>query len=237
MTAYSGAAHCYDLLYHGKDYRGEAAVVAGIVRARAPHARTVLDVACGTGRHAAHLAADHGFRTDGIDAEPPFVDQARARNPAGTFHCEDMRRFDLHASFDAVICLFGSIGYARDEAGLRQTIAAMARHLAPGGVLVVEPWFEPGAVQDGHVTCLTAEGPGTWLCRMSRTEVRKRVSVLHFEYLVGRPDAIEHVSERHELGLFTRGEMVEAIRAAELTVEFDPQGLTGRGLYVACRSI
>jgi len=234
MTQHSAAAQHYDLLYRGKDYRGEAALVTRAIRSRAPLARTLLDVACGPGGHAVHFAADHGFRTDGIDIEPLFVERARATHPAGTFHCADMRRFDLGGTFDAVVCLFGSIGCVRDEPGLRQAIAAMARHLAPGGVMIVEPWFEPGAMQDGYVTCLTGEGSGVHVCRMSRTEVGACVSILHFEYLIARPGGIDRISERHELGLFTRGQTEEAIRAAGLTVEFDAQGPIGRGLYIAC---
>src|SRR5215471_2603544 len=48
-------AEHYDLAYAHKDYAAEAAWVVDAVRARAPHARSLLDVACGPGGHLEHL--------------------------------------------------------------------------------------------------------------------------------------------------------------------------------------
>ena len=62
------------------------------------------------------------------------------------------------------------------------------------------------------------------------------MSRLRFEYLVGSREGLRRESEVHELGLFTQQEMVKAFQSAGLTVEFDPDGLIGRGLYTARRA-
>jgi hypothetical protein len=79
----------------------------------------------------------------------------------------------------------------------------------------------------------TAEQDDLKLCRMSLTEVDGRRSRLHFAYLIGTREGIVHKTEVHELGLFTVAEMLQAFAAAGLRVRHDPEGLYGRGLYVA----
>ena len=56
---------------------------------------------------------------------------------------------------------------------------------------------------------------------------------MNFEYLIGTPAGIEAFSERHEAALFTDDEYRQAFVAAGLSVEHDPEGLIGRGLYIA----
>jgi ubiquinone/menaquinone biosynthesis C-methylase UbiE len=56
----------YDLVYAAKDYGAEARAVEALVDELAPHARSLLDVACGTGRHLEHLAGR--FAVEGADA-------------------------------------------------------------------------------------------------------------------------------------------------------------------------
>jgi hypothetical protein len=58
-----------------------------------------------------------------------------------------------------------------------------------------------------------------------------------FHYLRGTPNGLEHYSERVKLGLFTRDEMTWAFESAGLEVRYDPEGLMGRGLYVAKQSM
>ena len=113
----------------------------------------------------------------------------------------------------------------------------MAAHLAHPGVLIVEPWFEPGAMEHGHVTCLVRTGPNGPVCRMTHTEIDGSVSRLHFEYLVGSPEGLQRLSERHELGLFSRDDMMDAFRQAGMEhVEMDVTGPTGRDIQAATRT-
>jgi SAM-dependent methyltransferase len=231
---FSETAAYYDVLYSVvKDFDAESARIAGLLRELHPGARTVLDAGCGTGRHARALSAAHGYRVDGFDLDPGMVRIAATRNPEGRFGTADLVEFDLGRRYDAIVCLFSSIGYVRTVENLGRSLRCFARHPEPGGVALIEPWFPPGVMQHGYVTSLSADDGGTKISRMSRTVIDGRISRLDFEYLIGRPEGIERASEIHELGLFTREEYADAFRAAGFDARYDESGLSGRGLWLA----
>jgi len=143
-----------------------------------------------------------------------------------------MVTLDLHARFDVVTCLFSSIAYVRTVTAMRRAIAAMKRHLVPGGLLLIEPWFTPEAFWDGHVALNVVERDDCKIAWMYTQKRRRRVSVLDVHYLVGDPRTVQHLVERHELGLFTRKQYEDAFTRESIAVSYDEEGPFGRGLYV-----
>jgi ubiquinone/menaquinone biosynthesis C-methylase UbiE len=232
---FSEAPELYDLIYGSfKDYRSEADKIAEVLSTAAPEAKTVLDVACGTGEHARHLHAEHGYVVAGLDIEPGFVAIARSKLPNRRFWHADMAGFDLGVRFDAILCLFSSIAYLCELDQVEQALRCCHRHLEPDGVLLVEPWFEPHSWAPGRVYVQTSESENLRVIRMSHSKVAGRISKLEFHYLIGTAEGIDHRVERHELGLFTTAETLERFRRAGFTdVTHDPEGLTGRGMFVA----
>ena len=227
---FSRSARIYDAIYASvRDYPREAAALDRLIQERRPGARTLLDVACGTGAHLEHLK---DYELEGLDLDPEMLAVARERLPDVVFHEGDMVGFDLDRRFDAVVCMFSSIGYVRTEKRLRSAIASMGRHLEPGGVLVVEPWLSPADWLDRHIGAVFVDEPELKIARMNASQREGNVSIIEFEYLVGTPDGIERFTETHELGLLTVEEHLGAFRAAGLEADHDPEGPMGRGLYV-----
>ena len=224
------SARLYDAVYASiRDYPREAAELDRLIQERRPGARTLLDLACGTGAHLEHLT---GYEVEGLDLDPEMLGVARERLPNVPLHEGDMADFDLGKRFDAVVCMFSSIGYVRTAERLRSAVASMARHLEPGGVLVVEPWLSPEVWVDRHVGAVFVDQPELKIARMNVGEREGNLSIFEFEYLVGTPNGLERFNERHELGLFTVEQYLEAFRAAGLEVDHDPEGPMGRGLYI-----
>jgi SAM-dependent methyltransferase len=224
------SARLYDAVYASiRDYPREAAELDRLIQERRPGARTLLDIACGTGAHLEHLT---GYEVEGLDLDPEMLGVARERLPNVPLHEGDMADFDLGKRFAAVVCMFSSIGYVRTEERLRSAVASMARHLEPGGVLVVEPWLSPEVWVDRHVGAVFVDQPELKIARMNVGEREGNLSIFEFEYLVGTPNGLERFNERHELGLFTVEQYLEAFRAAGLEVDHDPEGPMGRGLYI-----
>jgi SAM-dependent methyltransferase len=223
--------HLYDLVYGFKDYPGEAHRVAELIEERRPAAHSLLDVACGTGKHLAELR-ERFPDAEGLDLDGGLLEIARERLPGLVLHEADMTSFDLGRRFDAVTCLFSAIGYTRTEEKLRAAIAAMALHLEPGGVLLVEPWFPPEDWKPGHLHLLTVDEPDVKIARATIAGLEGTVSIIDFHYLVVTRDGFESFSEHHEAGLFTPAQTLGALEAAGLDAEHDEEGLTGRGLYI-----
>lgn len=230
---FSASAEFYDLIYSTfKDYATEVAQLTSLLRRLNPACTTLLDVACGTGEHARLLSAQ-GFRVDGLDLDPAFLAIARRKNPDGRFFEADMSDFHLPHRYDAVLCLFSSIGYMKTLDRVTGALRCFREHLVPGGVVVVEPWFPPGGLDPARVATNVGEANGIRVSRTSRVVIDGRVSRLLFDYEITDAAGIRHASEVHELGQFTTEEQLQAFHQAGFDVEHDPKGLMDRGLFVA----
>lgn len=230
---FSKSAQYYDELYSalGKDYSAEAKKTHSFIQKhKKSKGNSLLDVACGTGIHAGYLKKY--YKVEGLDLDSKMLSAARRKHPGIRFTKGDMISFELNRQFDIVTCLFSSIGYVRTKTNLRKAIKAMNKHLLPGGVLLIEPWFAPEQWNPGRVFVLQIDKPNLKIIRMSHSGQRGMKSILKFQYLVGTPKGIEHNSEQHELGLFTYEEYLDAFRSAGLQVTYEKNGLDGRGLYI-----
>jgi ubiquinone/menaquinone biosynthesis C-methylase UbiE len=231
---FSKTAQYYDKIYSFKDYRAEVERLVTIIRENlSSDGCRLLDVACGTGHHIEHLK-EH-FAVEGLDVSQELLAIARQRVPDVSFHHADMTDFDLGRQFDVVTCLFSSIGYVKTLDNLGRAVGCMARHVAPGGLLIVEPWFIPEAWHPGTVHAAFMDEPELKIARVNTSFVDGRLSYFDLHYLIGTPEGTEHFVERHELGLFEGEEMQAAFTAVGLEVGYDAEGLTGRGLYIGRR--
>jgi SAM-dependent methyltransferase len=230
---FTESAELYDLIYSSfKDYDAESAAIAALIRDAHPRARNILDVACGTAEHARLLTEKRGFEVDGLDLDSSFVRIARKKLGDAKVFQGDMTSFVLPRRYDVVQCLFSSIGYVRTLDNVRRSLERFVAHLAPDGIVLVEPWFAPGVLQPGRISINTAESQAVRVARMAHTEVDGRMSRIRFEYLIGRETGIEHATEVHELGLFTTEEMLDCFGQVGLQVTHDPTGVDGRGLFL-----
>ncbi len=232
---YSKMARYYDKIYAEKNYAAEVErLIALLGGVRRGSRRTLLDVACGTGRHLEHL--QQSFDVEGLDICAEVLEDARKRNPGLAFRVADMTDFDLGRTFDVVTCLFSSIGYVKTVDGLRAAVRSMAAHLNPDGMLVIEPWFTPEEWHPNTVHAVYIDEPDLKIARVNTSLVNGRMSIIELHYLVGTPERTEHLVERHELGLFEVDEMISALEREGLVVDYDREGLTGRGLYLGRRA-
>jgi len=231
---YSQSAKYYDLIYSQfKDYEKETQKLVTLIKQIHSQAKTILDVACGTGEHIRLLAQNYGFKVDGIDLDPEFIKIAKQKNPKCNFYQSDMIDFDLPEKYDAIICLFSSIGYVRILDNLEKTLTLFREHLNENGIIIIEPWICPENWTIGKFHTDFVQTEELNVCRMSYSAKEGKISIVRFEYLVGSKNGISHLKEVHKLGLFTKEEMLYSFKAAKLSAKYKEEGLFGRGLYIA----
>lgn len=146
----------YDARYErralsGEDVHGEASFVMRF----AP--RSAFDAGCGTGRVARELAR-RGVDAVGVDIDADMLATARRRSPELAWHNADLASVDLARSFDVVL-LAGNVMIFLAPGSEERVVANMARHLAPGGVLVAGFQLQPGRLGvDRYDEIATAAG-------------------------------------------------------------------------------
>ena len=165
---------------------------------------TALDAACGTGRHAAWLAAA-GHATTGIDKTPAMLDIARGRIPTATFEIGDLTNLPVETgSFDFAICAL-ALAHLEDPA---PAIAEIARAVRPGGRVVLT---------DAHPTFVLIQGQAVFPTEDGLAFVRNYPH-LHGTYLAAFRMAGLEVLECLEAPMesdFTTGMFREASAAAQ----------------------
>lgn len=236
LSMYRELARYYDLLYDWKDYRSECKRLETIARRFGRPGKTAwLDVACGTGRHLEFLMRGHSVA--GVDKSPQMLQIARRRLPRVPLIVGDMRAFRLNRRFDVVSCLFSAIGHLRTEREVRRAFANLARHLTPGGVALVEPWFEPSAARPGTLHLRTYESPAATIVRFAFASIRGNRSSIRYHYLIGeRGRGIRHVEEVDVGLMLSRDRLLRLMRVAGLHARFLARGLNpGRGLLVGVK--
>lgn len=102
-------------------------------------ARRVVDVACGTGRHAGMFAA-WGLDVVGLDASEQMVQAARRENPGPRFEVADFLSAPSTAPgpFDVVVCIGNSLPHLTSAADVGHALEGFASMLRPGGALIVQ---------------------------------------------------------------------------------------------------
>jgi SAM-dependent methyltransferase len=170
-------ARHYDLIYAQKPYAEEARFVHKLLGGRPGR---LLDVACGSGRHAREFAT-LGWEVVGVDYSADLLELAQDLE----VHRQDMRELEVPgAPFDAVTCLFDSIGYPQANDGIVAALTRMRRHLAPGGRVAVEFLHAPAllaAADPVRVRRFDLPDGGT-LVRISETTLDEVGLVMHVDY-------------------------------------------------------
>ncbi len=228
---YAQRHEIYDDIFSFKNYEQEARLLLDIVSKLKPGVQSLLDVACGTGRHLEYLTSQ--MTVSGLDINPELLSIARRRLPSVDFFQADMTEFALGRRFDVVTCIFGSTSYLLSRESLVKAICAMSEHLVADGILFIEPWLTPEQYWQKNIKLDVSEQPNRKIARMYVGRVDGNLVTNEQHFLIGEPEGVTHFTETHVQALFSRDDYLAGFDAAGLKLSsFDPKGLHGYGLYV-----
>lgn len=150
FDAYAGY---YDLLYKDKDYAAEVAYVHQQLARQGGRCGSLLELGCGTGRHAVEFLK-LGYSVCGVDLSENMVRQAverAARITEGArldFRVGDVRTVRLGRKFDTVLSLFHVMSYQTQDSDLQAAFDTAAEHLNSGGLFLFDFWYGPAVLSD-----------------------------------------------------------------------------------------
>jgi SAM-dependent methyltransferase len=132
-------SHYYHLLYQHRDEDEALQFINTLIKYLAPLKNsTMVDVACGKGRHSKALA-DMGFDVTGIDLSAASIEEAKKDEDEQLhFYQHDMRLPFWINYFQYAFNFFTSFGYFKTRREHDNAIRTIAQSLQCGGIFVID---------------------------------------------------------------------------------------------------
>lgn len=144
--AYSYPEYC-DVAYNW-DRKPECDFIESCIgRYSQAKARSILDIACGTGIHLREFAR-RGYEVLGIDGNKEMVDfvlrQAAAEGLNVQCLRSDINAFNPGRGFGCAICMLDSFRYLLTDEGILSHLNSVAASLEDGGLYIIDLWMPKG---------------------------------------------------------------------------------------------
>ena len=106
-------------------------------------AKRILDIGCGSGRHAISLAK-RGYSVSGVDIQPGMVafveEEARKARLDIKISVGDLRHLELTGKFDVAFCFMDTFRFLLTNEEILAHLSTVAGLLAPGGLYLTDFW-------------------------------------------------------------------------------------------------
>jgi SAM-dependent methyltransferase len=220
-------SNTYDLIYEEKDYQGECDLIEKIIQnhSKIP-VHTILDLGCGTGNHSIKLA-ERGYRVTGVDRSKGMLDIARTKVEQKKVNCtffqSDLKEFNNHKKYDAIIMMFAVLGYQQENSDVIATLKTVSRHLKKGGVFICDLWYGPAVLSQkpGERVRVIPKGD-TRILRFSfgKLDLFRHVVHVHFNLLTIKGDKILlETKENHTIRFFFPQELFLLFNVSGLNIQ------------------
>ena len=224
---FKDSAKYYDVLKSYKNYQEESRQIKQIINEYHVNANSILHLACGSAEHDRYLK--NIYNVDGLDLNQDFVQLAKKKNPNGSYFVGDMTDFSLNQKYDVIICVYGSVGYAKTLEQLNSMFTCCKNHLNKDGLFIIEPWYNKENWKTDFIHKKYFETEEVSICRMAKGN--ENGSIL-FHYLVADGDQVQYFTEEYSFGLFSQSDLINAFENIGMTALYRNDVLQKKGLYI-----
>lgn len=232
MSVFGNYSKYYNLLYKNKDYEAESNYVESLIKKYAPGAKTILELGCGTGKHA-KIITDKGFNVHGIDLSKTMLEEAyKLKNNMLSFEQGDVRTYRINKKFDVVISLFHVINYQTENKDLEEMIETVSAHLNPGGIFIFDAWYGPAVLNfKPEKRVKTLEDEFLKVERVATPEIYINKNVVDVNYDINILDKAtnihENIKETHKVRYLFKPEIEHFLDKADFDLIYSKEWLTG----------
>jgi SAM-dependent methyltransferase len=192
-------AQFYDMLYKDKDYESESNYIISLIKKYNPEAKSILDLGCGTGRHA-ELFSNKGFIVLGVDQSKYMLNEAMNRKNNNLDFIEgDVRFLKLDKKFDVVTALFHVLSYQITNKDVESLIRTAYNHLNKNGLFIFDFWYGPAVIiQKPEVRIKELENDNIKFIRIAKPMIDFSMNVVKVCYKIFVVDKKNKTFLEHE---------------------------------------
>lgn len=213
---YKKYAKYYDRIYEKMDIKKECNFIKWSVNKHKTSAgNELLDVACGTGRHAEIL--QDNFTVHGVDINPEMLKIATEKMPQQKFSNGNMKNLDLNQEYDVVICMFSAMNYNTSLEEMEKTLKNFHQHLKPGGVLIFDYGINKENWIEGLVSVDTVVDDNLKLARICQSHLDDGIFNADFVFLIKEYGKLDFDIDQHRLGVFGVEEVNDTLNEVGFT--------------------
>src|ERR687896_2229577 len=136
-SEYDAFAPFYDGFTARSDYEAWTRHVLELAERLGLRGRTLLDLACGTGKSFIPFLR-RGFAITGCDVSGAMLAEAERKAPGAALVHADIRELGSIGRFDLVTCFDDSLNYLIEERDLGRALASAAANLDPHGLALFD---------------------------------------------------------------------------------------------------
>ena len=212
MNQFFNYSKYYNLLYQDKDYLTEVNYIDSLIKKFHPQTQNILDLGCGTGRHA-KLMANKGYSVHGVDLSDQMLEIANSSlTPNVSFSQGDIRTFKLKQKFDTITALFHVMSYQTSNDSVILSFKTIYEHLKDQGLFIFDCWYGPAVMLDlPGLRVKEMEDENLKVIRISKPFVDFNKSIVEVNFEVNvfdkKSKTFQTISERHPMRYFFQNEL------------------------------